>query len=598
MKKIDLKSMLSKLSAFALMLAAVSCGEKTPGTEPPVEDKISFNPTSLILDAADVSGTFKLTTSGAWSIETTEDWITGIQPDSGDAAVTDQQITLTVTPYDGDMNTGKITVTCGELQKDYTITQVGSGPSTVLGQATLMKATLIEDAMGFNMLSDPGFEDYPEEALNYKCPWWIEFSVRSTEAHTGNYSAEQNFTNPENLGFQTFAGAPNTDYEVSAWFKSNHATENPDVFLGIRKSIEGRPVLKDETKAAGITDSWSKQTVSFNSGDLSTLEAFAFVFTKEDYKYWWDDVCVKRPGDTQKSYKLSNITEIGSVLSDLDGITSADGCTLWDGGSGKVMMAFGGNAGIGDADPRANALAVSTDASLADGMSATVVKDGDKPKVIIPAAGGTEKACVPTAGVNVGSRQYLHYMSVNDKAFAEDMWTVNNSSIAYSDDDGETWTKSDLEWGADSNFAEVTFLKDGGYVYMYGSSAGRANANEQWVKVARAAEADLLTQSAWKYWNGTEWAADESAATPIIYAGTLGELSVIKNQNGRYMMLYSSIKRNAVVVRDAGSPVGDWSGEKLVVVDTDEARLFAPVFHPVSASGNDIYFIVSSAFGE
>lgn len=597
MKQINLRGTAAASAICLITLAAVSCGEKPTG-EGPTEDKVSFNPTSLILDAADVSGTFKLTTSGAWSISTTEPWITSIQPESGGSAVTDQVITLTVTPFEGDMNTGKVTVKCGSAIKDYTITQAGSGQSTTLGKANLMKATLIEDPMGFNLLSDPGFEDYAAEPLNYKSPWWIEFSQRSADAHTGNHSAEQNFTNAENLGFQTFAGSPNTDYEISAWFKSNNAAENPDVYLGIRKSIPDRPVLKDENKGGGITDSWSQQTTAFNSGDISTLEAFAFVFTKDGYKYWWDDVCVKRPGDTQKSYKLDNVTTVGPIFSELDGIASADGLTLWDGGNGNTMLAFGPNAGANDKEPRANALAISTDGNLSDGITAEVVKDGDVPKVIIAAAGGDEKGCVPTAGVSVGSRQYLHYMSVKEKAFAEDMWSVNKSSLAYSDDNGATWTKSDVSWGAGSNFAEVALLRDGGYVYMYGSSAGRTNTDEQWVKLARAPENDLLTQSAWKYWNGSGWAENESEATAIAYAGTLGELSVIKNRNGRYMMIYSSIKRNAVVLRDAASPQGEWSGEKIVLTDSDESRLFAPAFHPVSASGNDIYFIVSSAFGE
>jgi hypothetical protein len=155
-----------------------------------------------------------------------------------------------------------------------------------------------------------------------------------------------------------------------------------------------------------------------------------------------------------------------------------------------------------------------------------------------------------------------------------------------------------VNWGAESNFAQVAFLRDNGYVYMYGSTAGRIVEGEQYMKLARVAENEMGNASSWTYWNGSSWVADESAAVAIIYVGTLGEISVIKNANGRYLMMYSTIKRDAIVVRDAASPEGDWSGEKIVLVDDEDEVLYAPTMLPVSAIGNDIYFLMSSAWGE
>lgn len=146
---------------------------------------------------------------------------------------------------------------------------------------------------------------------------------------------------------------------------------------------------------------------------------------------------------------------------------------------------------------------------------------------------------------------------------------------------------------------QAALLRDNGYVYMYGAPAGRISEGEQYVKLARAAEAEMATQGGWKYWDGSNWAADASAAVPLVYAGTLGELSVIKNQtSGRYLMIYSSIKRDAIVIRDAAAPEGEWSGEKIVYVDADDEILSAPSFLPVSAEGNTVYFLMSSAWGE
>ena len=76
-------------------------------------------------------------------------------------------------------------------------------------------------------------------------------------------------------------------------------------------------------------------------------------------------------------------------------------------------------------------------------------------------------------------------------------------------------------------------------------------------------------------------------------------MSVIKNRTtGRYLMTYSSIKRDAIVIRDAAVPEGEWSGEKIVCVDDADEILSAPSFLPISAEGNTVYFLMSSAWGK
>ena len=366
----------------------------------------------------------------------------------------------------------------------------------------------------------------------------------------------------------------------------------------MRYGITDRPVLKDENKGGSFSTSWSQSTTAFNTDRHSIVEAFAFSFEKPDYVIQWDDVVLKRPGDNQKSYMLTSVEKVGSLAASLNGaITSFDGCTAWDGGDGKTMVAFGQNVGEAEFATKANALAYSTDNNITDGIDITVVNNDGKVKEILPLADG-EKGIVPTAGVTAGGKQWIHYQSIDAKEFGSDMWTIKSSGLAYSEDGGNTWTRSNVSWGANSNFAQVALLNDNGYVYMYGSTAGRIVEGEQFVKLARVAENEMGNASSWTYWNGSAWVAEESAATEIIYTGTLGEISVIKNANGRYLMMYSTIKRDAVVVRDAASPEGDWSGEKIVLVDDKDEVLYAPTMLPVSAQGNDIYFLVSSAWGE
>ena len=591
---------LTLLAACASLLSLmIACEpEANPGEDNNKgEVSLSVNPTTLILDADQTSCSFKLTASDAWSIESEAEWITTVTPSNGEAG-TDLVINVTVAANDGTLRSGKLTVKCGDKTATVTVSQATAANKAAFGQVYLMKATLIEDAKGFNMLSDPSFEDHASEAIDYKSPWWILGSDRVADPHTGDYAARLKGSITENLGFQTVCARPYTDYEVSAWFKSNKDSENPDTYLGMRYGITDRPVLKDENKGGSFSTSWSQSTTAFNTDRHSIVEAFAFSFEKADYVIQWDDVVLKRPGDNQKSYMLTSVEKVGSLAAALNGaITSFDGCTAWDGGDGKTMVAFGQNVGEAEFATKANALAYSTDNNITDGIDITVVNNDGKVKEILPLADG-EKGIVPTAGVTAGGKQWIHYQSIDAKEFGSDMWTIKSSGLAYSEDSGNTWTRSNVSWGANSNFAQVALLNDNGYVYMYGSTAGRIVEGEQFVKLARVAENEMGNASSWTYWNGSEWVAEESAATEIIYTGTLGEISVIKNANGRYLMMYSTIKRDAVVVRDAASPEGDWSGEKIVLVDDKDEVLYAPTMLPVSAQGNDIYFLVSSAWGE
>lgn len=582
-----------------LLLSAVGCNDKNENGQNDGTSSVSVNPTSLILEADEISASFALTCTGPWQVTADCDWIVSIEPESGASSADNQTIMIGTTVNEGPLRTGKLTITCEDTGLDLQVSQAGVSSATVLGQTYLMKATLVEDEMGFNMLSDPGFEDHGSEAIDYKSPWWILASQRTDDAHSGKYAARQNFVEAENIGFQTFAAKPHTDYVITAWFKSNQATENPDTYLGIRRSIEGRPVLLDNNKGPGISDSWSQQSVEFNSDVEPLLEAFSFIFPKDGYTITWDDVCVKRAGDNQKSYKLENVRNMGSIFDAFDGkITSADGCTAWASSTGSTMIAFGMNAGDGIKDVRYNALAVSDDTDFDDGLSVSFVEENGVPKEILPASNG-ETGIIPTAGVDVNGIQWIHYMNVKDKQFASDLWEVNECGLAYSSDNGGTWARSSVTWPGTGDFVETAFLKDNGYVYMYGSSAGRTAAGEQYVKLARVPETEMGTQSSWTYWDGADWNADIAKAVPIVYAGTLGELSVIRNSmSGRYLMTYFSIKRDAVVIRDAASPEGEWSGEKLVIVDSDDEQLYAPGFMPISAEGNNVFFLLSSAWGK
>lgn len=224
----------------------------------------------------------------------------------------------------------------------------------------------------------------------------------------------------------------------------------------------------------------------------------------------------------------------------------------------KIMVAFGdsfdgwGGNGGGGTGWRSNLLAISQDANLSDGLTfSTMITDPSKPnyaKQIIDSAhdtsGNGDFTAIPTAGISVGTRSYIHYMQIKNWG-ANGRWNTNFSEIAYSDDEGRNWTKSGVNWGSTSKFAQAAFVKDGGYVYMFGTPAGRFDN----AYVARVPEADVLVKANYEYWNGTGWVQNNEAAAVEVVDAPISELSVAYNSYyKKWIMVYLNEDRAAIVM--------------------------------------------------
>jgi hypothetical protein len=111
--------------------------------------------------------------------------------------------------------------------------------------------------------------------------------------------------------------------------------------------------------------------------------------------------------------------------------------------------------------------------------------------------------------------------------------------------------------------------------------------------LARVTENSVLSKSDYEYWNGSTWVkGQENSAAPITN-GEVSEMTVMYNRYyERYIMMYLSVKSRAVVMRDAASPEGEWSAEKIVVFN-DKDNAYAPVLHPWFDSDKDLYFLES-----
>lgn len=308
-----------------------------------------------------------------------------------------------------------------------------------------------------------------------------------------------------------------------------------------------------------------------------------------------------RPYGTQVIARVTGTTPTGETLPNPNntqvnyGLNETDIGVMWETHDNELMVAFGDNFDIGrGASWKSNALAFTSDNNLSNGLtfSSMLMNNGQLVELLDPLAG--ETTCIPLGGVSVGTRNYIYYKAVNqwNRNGNPDDWSVHYGEIAYSDNYGSTWTRSGVKWGSTSNFAQAYYLKKDGKIYMFGTPSGRLGD----VYVARVNEANILTKSSYDYWNGSSWVNNnEGAAQPIALGPVSGEMSVIYNSYwNRYFMIYLSVKRRAIVMRDAADVTGEWSEEKIVSEDNGNA-IYAPYFHPWYNNGSDLYYLVSYA---
>lgn len=292
---------------------------------------------------------------------------------------------------------------------------------------------------------------------------------------------------------------------------------------------------------------------------------------------------------------------------------SVDGTDLglmWESKPGQVAVVFGdtfgkgwkaGGAGTDEQDWRSNVIAYSTDRDLSDGLTlddfaqdrrchAAEILSSRKIK-------NFETTTIPTSGFAVGDRQYLTYMSVNHWSRIPGMWWTNLGGIAYSDDQGRTWTKS--QWAQWDNlfglgrFQVATMVPRGDYVYMFGTPNGRIGV----IGLARVPAAQVLNKSAYQYWIDGTWvpadATNEFRATPLV-SGTASELSIrYDTDSSMWQMVYLDTTRGQFLLRTATEPQGAWSDPTPLLNTDDYPTAYGGFLHPWS-TGKDLYFTMSA----
>jgi hypothetical protein len=305
------------------------------------------------------------------------------------------------------------------------------------------------------------------------------------------------------------------------------------------------------------------------------------------------------------------------------GISGTDLGIMWDNGSTtnpQVLIAFGdtfGDCSVQDQQWRKNVLYRSADRDLADGMRIPGPRYGDiyagspvaqnRPnfsRQVIASLGlaATEVTVIPTAGISVGARQYVNFMSVSQWG-NPGQWSTNFSAVAVSDDNGENWTVPrtgirpswfntvpgvPFVWGY-QNFQMAAYVRSGGYVYNYGTGAGRGGMPF----LARVPENAVADNSAYEYFTPFGWIRNTPyLALQVVWAPG-SEMSVAWNDHlQKFVMLYTNTLNN-VVMRTADRPEGPWSQAKTIVNTADvPGGIYAPYIHPWSR-GADLYFTLS-----
>jgi len=119
-------------------------------------------------------------------------------------------------------------------------------------------------------------------------------------------------------------------------------------------------------------------------------------------------------------------------------------------------------------------------------------------------------------------------------------------------------------------------LHPDGFIYVYGV---RNDDGDKKLLVARVAQKQLLTPTAYRYWNGRKWVADITKSAPIADR-MASEFSVTPLPDGRYINVFQlDALSTTIAVRYGASPTGPWGKAIPVYVCPD------------TTIGNNVYTI-------
>lgn len=288
-------------------------------------------------------------------------------------------------------------------------------------------------------------------------------------------------------------------------------------------------------------------------------------------------------------------TDLGSMFNVGDKTYFVFGDTFGE----RPPDAFGGTG----TNWRSNALAWTTDTEPEDGieLGGWAVDDIGLASELLPSKkqDNVEMTKIPTNGFTAGGAMYLYYMSVRHWGEPGE-WEANYSSLAKSEDGGQTWALlDDITWPGESNFIQVASHKvdRGGTneIYFWAIPAGRSGG----LQLMKVGETDVESPEAYRYFTGTDdgepqWSDDAAAAVTIIEGG-VGEPSVIWNPDLERWLITHQRDNGDAVLRESPTPWGPWSEPHDLVTASEHPGLYGPFMNPryLRNDGTKLYFSLS-----
>lgn len=265
---------------------------------------------------------------------------------------------------------------------------------------------------------------------------------------------------------------------------------------------------------------------------------------------------------------------------------------------GRIAYIFGDtfeNDGTGGPGWRAPVLLRSEAGDFKNGVTFTSAAGGNYAKQILGYSHANRVTYLPSDALTIGNRMYMHYM-VN-----EPFGNVTSTAIAFSDDNGENWTKSGASWGGgvDNGLRQLWTWErgDDGFVYTLSTRFDRKNP----IILYRVPEARILEPGAYEPWgfkNG-QWAWG-NPATPVL-SGRFGEMC-LRRVEGKWVLSYFNASEYNITVLVFDTPTSNlYQAQKFVPInggawglenDTTVAQLYGGYIHPDSTL-RDMYLIVS-----